>query len=423
MSKIYLSALLFLNLGVSLKAQVELKVYHGASGETQVYDNSDKLINKPIIRMTQGEVFTVKVINPNPILYNYTLKYETVTVESDDKTITDLFTQFNKIILSRPPSSSGQLTSATDDYKTAINTLVGDINTAKNDIDSSDKPELPDEALKYMRTGGFRLALDKINSISRDKFHLNSPSLLTDLNTLSDKASVDDIERQAFKLLNSSLVEKANEIKNETNFQSTETIWQKDFKVSDSAQKVSIVITKKDKSNMSLKRDGNKDKGFELVVATIVPYFRRSVVELIPVANFIFSRNFREFYLDNNVVQTRMKAKTTTSASVVLNVNFARFGEEKEMAIGIGPGYKFNSLGDAFESFYLSTLFSYKNFLRIGLGVGFAQLPADQLKDGTMIGQPLPANISILSDVIQYQETPSVFLTLSFTGLSLTQKK
>jgi len=423
MGKYYLFAFLFLGMGMSASAQVQFKVYHGASGESQVYDNLDKQVTKPIIRMQQGETFTVKVINPNPILYSYSLKYETVIIDSDDKAITDLFSTFNKIISARTGGAAFTAkSSTTDTYKNAINALIKDINDAKGYIRQSDKPELPDDALKYSRLGGFRFALDKINSMPDDQFRFNNTSLLVDLNSLSDQASVDDIEKQAFKLLNSSLVEKVNEIKKQTNFQSTQTIWQKDFKVSDSAQKIKLVISKIDKNNTALIRDGN-GKDFELELGTVIPFYKRSVLELVPVVNFVFSKDVREFYLDNNLVQNRMKSKTTTNAGMVLNVNFARFGEAKEMSVGIGPGYKFDSSGDTFENFYLSAMFSYKSFLRIGFGVGFAQFPSDELKNGVKVGQSLPANIPNLNDLIQYQEKPSAFLTLSFTGLSLTKKK
>jgi hypothetical protein len=423
MKKTYFILLISIVLSFSSRGQVQFKVYHGASGETQVYDNSDKQISKPIVRMRQGDVFTVKVINPNPILYNYTLKYETIVIESDDKAITDLLASFNTILSARAGAAFMARAAETNNYKTAVNTLITDINDAKDHIRKSDKPELPDEALKYLRTAGFRHALDEINSIPNSQFHLNNSNLLNDLNDLSDKAGVDDIEKQAFRLLNSSLVEKVNEIKKQTNLRTIQTIWQKDFKVSDSAKKILLVISKTDKDNNTLIRDGNGDKEFELELGTIIPYYKRSVLELVPVANFIFSKDVREFYLEKDIVQTRKKSKTTVSPGVILNANVARFGEEKEMAFGVGAGYKFNTSGDGFENFFLSTLFSYKNFFRIGLGFGFAQFPSEDLKNGGKVGQTLPSDISNLSDLIQYEEKPSVFLTIAFTGLNLTKKK
>ena len=420
MKKNYVITFLILILGSSAKSQIQFKVYHGINKETQVYDNSDKQVSKPVVRMRQGESITVKVINPNPILYSYGLKYETITMESDDKAITDLLTTFNTIISTR--TGAAAFTTITNDYKNAINNIINDINDVKKYICQSDKPELPEEALKYSRTGGFRFALDKIEGMPSSQFRFNNSTLLSDLNNLSDKAGIDEVEKEAFKILNSSLVEKVNQLKKQTSIQSTQTIWQQEFKVSDSAQKITIIISQLDKSNNTLMRDGN-GKDFELEIGTVIPYYKRSVLELVPVANFIFSKDVREFYLDNNIVQARMKATTTTNAGVVLNVNLARFGEAKEMSVGVGPGYKFNSTGNAFENLYLSTLFSYKNFLRIGFGFGFAQFPKDELKNGVKIGQALPSNISNINDLLQYEEKPSAFLSISFTGLNLTKKK
>ena len=415
--------ILAFSLSISTNAQGQLKVYHGSNGETQVYDEADKAVIKPKIRMHQGEFVTVKVVNPNPLLYNYTLKYESISIGSDDKAITDLLATFNQILSTRAGATEfDKEKSAADQYKESLNKLIIDINDAKDYIKQSDKPELPEEALMYRRNAGLRYALDRINSMPNSQFRFNNSNLLSDLNTLSEKASVDDIEKKVFNCLNSSLVEKVNEIKKQTSLQLTQAIWQKEFKVTDSAQKVTLLITKIDKNNNTLIRDGNGDKEFQLEVGTIIPYYKRATLELVPVANFIFSNSVREFYLENNIVQNRLKPKTTVTAGIVLNVNFANFGESKEMSVGIGPGYKFNSAGDAFENFYLSALFSYRNLLRIGFGLGFAQFPTEELKGGGKVGEPLPANVSNLNDLLQFEEKPSAFLTISFTGLNLTKK-
>lgn len=408
----------------ALSAQTQLKVYHGGNGESQVYNELNNVINKPKIKLKQGDLFSVKVLNANPLFYNYSLKYENLVIESEDKAITDLLVTFNTILATRSGTAAFTAkTVETDQYKAGVNTLITDINLARDYIRESDKPEGPDDALVYRRTAGLRQALDKIAAMSNAQFHFHNSNLLNDLNGASDKASVDEVEKEAFRLLNSSLVQKVNEIKKNTDPQTTVTIWQNEFKVTDTATKITLLINKIDKNNATLIRDGNGATEFPLEIATIIPYYKRATLELVPVANFIFSRNVREFYLENNIIQNRLKPKTTVSPGVVLNINFANFGETKEMSVGIGPGYKFNSKGDGFENFYLSTLLSYKNFLRIGLGVGFAQFPMYELKGGGKVGQPLPTNISNLNDLIEYEEKASGFLTIAFTGLNLSKKK
>lgn len=423
MSKLSFAAVFILLLGLSAESQVQFRVYHGLNGESQVYDVSGKEVSKPVLRMKQGDRFSVKVVNPNPLLYKYTLKLETVQIESESKEITDILTTFGTIIAGRlSVRGFAPKTTETSAYNAAINSLLGDINQAKKYLLESDNPESPEDALKYNRTGGYRKAIDNIKSMLTDKFKFNSNTILADLNELSDSAALDKVEKEYFRLLNNALAAKVDDIKKQIDLNSAPAIWQKEFKVTDSAQKISLVISRNDTKMDNLVRDGSL-KDFELEIGSVIPFYKRSVIELVPVANFIFSKGVREFYLDNDLVQTRMRTTTLTNAGMMLNVNFARFGESKEMSVGMGPGYKFNDKGDAFENLYLSALFSYKNYLRFGFGFGFAQVPAEQLKNGVKVGQALPSNISNLNDLIQYEEKPSMFLTISFTGLNLTKKK
>lgn len=422
----FISLILMLLYCHLLKAQSLLKIYHGSGKESRIFNENNLVVKNPKIKMKQGEVLTIEVLNPNPLLYSYKLKYENFSVESEDKAITDLLVLFNTILSTRVgigTAAFSVLALNTNKYKEAINTLVKDINQAKEHIRESDKPELPDEALALRRNAGLRNAIDQIASMSSSEFQFNNLNLLKDLNELSEKSGLDNVEKEAFKLLNSSLVEKVNEIKRNTNRQTITTIWVNEIKATDSTTKIKLIFSKLDKSNNSLIRDGNTDSGYEMDLGTIIPYYKRATLELIPVANIIFSNKVKEFYLENKIIQTRLKSKTTITPGMVLNINLIKFGERDEMSFGIGPGFKFNTAGDLFENFYISTLFSYKNFIRVGAGFGFAQFPSEVLKDGGIIGQPLPNNISNLNNLLTYEEKPSIFLTISFTGLNLSKKK
>ncbi len=418
--KITLQILIALLINLTVCSQTQLFVYHGRTGESSVYDANQKPVNKPAIKIKQGDSVLVNIVNPNPLLYNYTVKFENLSLESEDKSVTDLLNVFSKILSARV-NPNGFVITSTADYKDAITILVDDINKAKKIILDSDIPESPNEAMNLIRSAGLRKALDDISNLANDKYHFNNINLLSDLNTVSDLASTQDFEKQAFRLLNASLVEKVNEIKKNTSPQTISSTLKTQIKATDSVRRIYLVINKIDKTN-NLKRDGAKGD-YVLEVATLVPLYKRSVLEIVPVANFIFSKSNREFYLDNNIIQERFKTKTTTAPGAILNINVARFGETKEMSIGIGPGYKFSSKGDALENFYFSSLFSYKNFIRVGLGFGFAQFPTEELKGGVKAGQPLPSSIANLNDILQYEEKPSIFLTISFTGLNLTSKK
>lgn len=416
----FFSALL---LCTKLGAQVQFKVYHGVNGESKVYDNANRLLSKPIIRMRHGEVFSVQVINPNPLFYNYTLKNDALSIKSEESEITDVLSIFSSIISQKLNNGSAFVApKSVENYKDALTNLTRQIDLAREYLRKSDRPELLEDALNFRRNAGFRFALDEVNKLSKAKGDFNSPTLLDDLNKICDETFDDSsFERRAFRLLNSSLVGNVNDIKSKVSM-TTKTVWEKEFVVTDTSQLMKLVISKNNTNDKTSERDGAFND-YEIVLGTIKPYYKRAILELVPVANFIFSRNVKEIYLQDNIVLSRLKQKTTVSAGMVLNVNFANFGESKEMSVGIGPGYKFNSNSDVLENFYLSTLFSYKNFLRIGLGVGFAQFPSEELKGGVKVGQQLPENINNLTDLIQYEEKPSAFITLSFTGLNLTKKK
>jgi len=405
-------------------SQEHLLVYHGSGNTTQVFRASDKnSVLNPTIKLEQGEVLTVTVVNPNPLLYSYTLKTADIEIKTEEKEVTDLLATFSTILASRSTGFSATVQTNTNRYKNIIEQLTKDINQAKTYIINSDTPESIAQALAFDPTVGFRKALTDINGMPNTQYRFNNANLLSDLNALADSAGVDTFEKEAFKLLNSSLVEKINEIKKQTSFATTQTIWRQDFKISDKSTQISIEIEKIDKNNNTLRRDGNASAPFVINVAVVEPYFKRAILELVPVANITYAGDYNEFYLEDNIVKSRERSKTTINSGIILNVNIKRFGDTKEMAVGLGPGYKFNSQGNDFENFYLSALFSYKNFLRIGAGFGYSQVPTDELKGGIQVGDALPADISDLNDLIQYKEKPSVFLTISFTGLNLTKKK
>ena len=408
-----------------LKSQDLLQVYHGRNGESVVYNSNNMVVSKPLIKKTIGEKFSIKVLNPNPLFYKYTIRYEQQKSETDSKEIADFLSTLNTILAARNGvgALAGVLDPTFNSYKIAINTLINDINSAKKILDNSDMPELPEDALNLRRVAGLRKAIDLITAIPTDQYRFNNSSLLSDLNLASNAiAGADDVEKQAFGLLNNSLVQKVNEINKSISGQEIKTIWESEFEVTDTPTKIFLVITKINPDNKTLIRDGGlSEKSIE--IATIIPYYKRSTLELIPVGTFQFAKDVREFYVENEIVKTRFKQKTTFNSGTVLNINLVRFGELKEMSFGVGPGYRFSSNSDALENIYFSTLFSYKNFIRIGIGIGFSQFPSEELKDGGKIDQPLPSNITNLNDIIAYQEKLTGFLTLSFTGLNLTKKK
>jgi hypothetical protein len=407
----------------------DLKFFHGRPNENVLYDAGSRTVIEPKIRKDQGETFSLQILNPNPLFYNYDIKYQQQELKSEDKEITDLFSMLNTILASRVsggPGAAKRLTGRDSvqlaNYKAAIDTLTTDINTAKQYIINSDIPELPQDALAQRRSGGLRNAIDRINALSNGQFHFNSGTLLNDLTVLSNSINIEPILKESLSLLNQSRVQKVEDIKKSINSQSLKTTLLSQFTVTDKPTKVVLTIKRIDPKNETLLRYFQQVPSDTIILATILPNYKRATLELIPVANFIFAREVQEFYVENNLMQSRSKRQTTVMPGIILNINLPPFGASKEFSFGIGPGYKFSSDGKVLENFYLSALFSYKNIIRIGIGGGFAQFPYG-LKEGGQIGKPLPSNISNLNDLLQYEEKPAAFLTIAFTGLNLTKKK
>jgi len=402
-------------------------VYHPRTGESiKLYNSDKKPFDGKSLHFRQGEKFRIRILNPNPLFYKYELKYEEQEEESQDKSITDALALLSTVLSSRI-AKTGRSEIEFEQYKGAVNTLIGDIRKAQGIIDGSDVPELELTALQGDRSAGLKYAVDQILGTVQPgvtlelldvKYRFRSPSLAEDLDELKKKiVDLDEVLDKALTLLNNSLVQKINEMKKIVSDLKTEI--DSEFVVGEKKTKVMLAISPTD-TKKKLARVVTGDAAMEIV--TIIPDYKRSTLELVPVGNFLFAKDLKEFYIENDVIKSRSKSKTIFQPGVELNINLVSFGYSKEMSAAIGLGYKFSDEGDTFDNLYLSTLFSYKNFFRIGAGFGFASYP-DGLKNGLKEGDTMPEDVANLEDVIEYREKPTVFITLAFTGLNLTKKK
>ncbi|WP_343307790.1 hypothetical protein AAHN97_11665 [Chitinophaga niabensis] len=402
----------------------DIQVYHGRKKETTVYNSKGESVTNYRLYKKQKDAVSIRILNPNPIFYKYELKYQESEIEAESKEITDLLVQISVALVARTtPPVAGAAPGVEPTYKIyqdALNKLLDEINTAKKYVAGSDNPELPKEAREFRRTGGLRKAIDQIDALPATANHFNDPKLLDNLNTLCNQiVNIDDYIKKGLLLLNTSIVQNVNNIKKSATDQAVATVITADFNVTEKKGEIYLVISKAD-PNATVKRDFHSGTE-QIKLATVIPYYERAVLEIVPVGNFLFAGQEKEFFIENNIVGSREVKKTRFMPGVVLNVNAFRFGETREMSLGFGPGYNFTSANNAFNNFYLSTLFSYKNIIRVGAGFGFAQY-ADGLKDGATVDNPLPAKIENLDKVIVYKEKPTFFLTIAIAGLNLTKK-
>lgn len=404
-------------------------IYHPLKGGAiKIYNSDKKAYDGKSLHFRQGEKFLIRLLNPNPLYYKYEINYAEQKEESEDKAITDALALLATALASRPVGGGG-IDPSYDQYKGAINTLIDDIKLAQQIIDNSDIPEFESAALSGDRTAGLKYASDQILGrvqpgvqlqLLSAQYRFRSPTLAKDLEDLMGKiVSLDEILKRALQLLNASLVQKVTEIKK--SMSDTQTEIDSEFTITDKTTKVFLSIIALDAKNSNIARPVTI-AGTPLEIVTIIPDFKRSTLELIPVGNFLFAKDIKEFYVEDGMVQSRLKNKTSFAPGLVLNINLAQFGYSKQMSAGVGLGYKFSANNDALTNLYFSTLFSYKDFFRVGFGFGFASYP-NSLKDGLIEGNLLPANIKNIEDVVEYKERPTAFLTIAFTGLNVSKKK
>ncbi|MEP7198038.1 MAG: hypothetical protein ABI851_16080 [Saprospiraceae bacterium] len=411
-----------------------LLVYQPKKDEgIKVYDSKKQLFDFKPIHLRQGEKFSIKLLNPNPLYYSYEVKYEEQEDQTEDKSISDALLVLNTVLSSRftinRVDGAQTLEPTFEAYKNAINQLVEDIKTAQKILVNSDVPEIENEALNPSRGTGLKYALDQITGnvgnngsliLSDKKNRFLSSTLSTDLDDLVKSiVGIDEFIKSSLILLNNSLVQNVNEIKKKVNGIETELL--SEFIVKERITKVVLIIKPIDLANSNLSRRINKENE-SIEIATIVPFYKWSKIELVPVGNILFLNNVKEFYIENNVVNSRLKNKATFSTGVVLNINVAPFGEREEMSVGLGLGYRITENSEQLQNLYFSSLLSYKNFIRLGLGFGFASVPFG-LKNDIIEGQLLPDNLNNLDDLIIYKEKFTGFLSIAFTGLGLTNKQ
>ena len=417
MIKIYKSIILFTAVLFSvsfLKAQniVDVYVYHGAGNTTILWDNNKQqfISDIPILKH-KGQTVNIKIVNPNPIFYSYEFKQSDIEVKDDFPDISALVGAANQLF------SSVVGMADVSGYQDMVTTLATEITKAKSIIQDSDIPESLSDAMAGLKSGGLKLAIRRINNkdeLPNGEGHFNSPNLADDLSkSLANVGEMNTFLKEAFVALNASYVQRVNELKALISSKNVQEEITNTFTVTEKPSKIVLVIKPKDPNKKDLQRDIK-----EITIATLQPYFERTAVELIPVANIQFANNVSDFYLENGIVRERFKDDVSMTPGIILNVNLARFGEIKEMAVGLGLGYNISTNQNQFNQFSLSSIFSYKNFIRVGVGVGYSTYPSG-LKDGGKVDAPLPGEIKDLKDIITYDNKAAFFISFSFTGLKL----
>nr|WP_315239969.1 hypothetical protein [uncultured Flavobacterium sp.] len=404
-------------------------IYHSRNQEQiKIYDSHKESVTNEPLHIAEGSKIKVRILNPNPLFYKYELKYVEQEVQSEDKVLTDALAQIGSLITNTQRGLNLVQQSDFNMYVSKVNSLMTEITKAQSIIDNSDLPEVESDALVGNRNGGLRYAIDQISGkamqpvsgLTFDSCGFHDPVLLNSLNELIDKLAniISSNEMKIYKLANNTLAKKVQEMKKTMSEVKAEI--DEEFTVTEKEGVIYLVITPIDANRHNLRKLHSEDAKLEIL--RIIPDFKRAVIELVPVGNLMYSGSYEEYYLEEGLVQKREVSKAFFRPGIVLNINLHSFGKTKEMAAGLGLGYKLSENENGIENLYLSTLFSYKSFIRVGLGIGWGQFPSG-LKSGGQVGQALPDNVSNLEDLVNYKDKPTVFLTLAFAALNVSKKK
>lgn len=396
--------------------KIDIFVYHGTNNTTLWdYGKNQFLSDIPIIK-AKGQTVNIRIVNPNPLFYSYEFKQNDVEIKEDFPDISSLLA----VVRSTMAGSEALFNDGTDYdvYLRTLTQLEAEVEKAKVYLKESDKPETLEEAVSGGTTGGLKLAIVKIDEeLSNEPGHFNSATLADDLKNaleaIPDSTGMDVTTIKAFKALNIYYIQEVNEIKALISPNGLQSVITSTFNVTEKETKIVLTIKAKDSNNQNLQRDVK-----EITIATVQPLFERAAVELIPVAIVRFTKDISEFYTENGIVRQRIHDDVSFLPGVIFNVNVASFGETKEMAVGIGLGYSISTKQNQFNQFSLSSLLSYKNFLRMGFGFGYSSYPSG-LRDGGKVDDILPANVKDLNDIIDYESKAGFFISFSFTGLKL----
>lgn len=416
----------------------DLRIYHGLDGMNSVFlhedDESTFRWSEPAeIVKAQDERVELVVVNPNPLLYEYTFSTNEIEIKDNFPEIGILVNSINSLPEFSKNSTkedhsfhksnrANDQTNTLGMYIEAIETIRLELSNISQWIRESDSPESKEQALNGV-SAGYKELIHKIKNLPDSKGHFNSGNVkeyLDDLlikafedNKNIDKAYSTDPDAQkaifdSYKVLNQQIKQNIELIKESIKRPTTKRLL-----VPLNQKAVEVFLEVKKKPGYSFQ---NRSE-FKQHICTIIPKYDRAEIELIPIVNLSYAANVPEYSVQGGSVVQGNHSGFKFSVGTMLIYNVKPFGDYDEGALGFGLGYNFSNKG-VWESLYFGSLLSYRNDFRIGLGIGFNAYPSG-LVNGASVGNPLPSDIANLKDVVDYKSTLSGFITFSFSGISI----
>lgn len=324
-----------------------------------------------------------------------------------------------------------RLTNSFNQYTHSLNEFIKFLNELEDLANNSDLPESITSENKVEsseKSPGYEKTVREITLLFNDKGWRSKEDIKKAFQTLhqtnmdSFKSKKLDISYlQPYKAYNEQILKKV-----ETLFD-TYTIGKSDLEIrkcvslESNAKEVHLKATVKDSGK------GKRDTGMIFPQKiTLKPYYDHPFLELAPMISFSISGDVPKFSTENGIITKTESGVGSFNIGAILLGNVKTFGKFKEQALGVGLGAAINSKNEQsiLNHLNISTLYSYKDIFRIGLGIGVERV-ASGLKNNLNEGSPIPSDIEIddISSLVDYKNKPAFFINFSFSGFNLPIKK
>lgn len=447
--------------------QLILQFYHGKNRESgpATYEMNDgvrptlkRRINQP---MAEGSEVCVRIVNPHPVLYGYSLAVAVDTTPPPaPEGISAFLSPLNTVFGAQGSALAGtaELTGATfipadagvgssdariavaglradedtyfdqiEELREQLDDLAADIKAAQEAARASDQPEVLVHGAGGIATsappadgkGGLAYAQQAMRALPGEPGRFNDDKLAETLKNA--QASLDAALKDApegYKRFAQLLYERGATLMQVRNaLRATYIGATLPGPICETVKRGRNTVTLRVVRRDTLLTPA-RDTGAALLTATVATYYPRPLLELIPVAYGIYSPRVAEFEVRDSVVRRDEADAYRFRGGTMLVINPLMFGPDRSIALGGGLGLGFGGGDEAVSDFIVGALLSYRNYFRVGIGGGWAELPR-RLKAPAQEGAPLPANAGKLDDLVETRRKGALFAIFQLAGLSV----
>lgn len=383
-----------------------IKVFHGADPVVE-FGNRERTRDFEVLS-AEGATVTVRIKNPNYLLYQYSTNVSEVQVKDQLPDITELVLALNALPVpavareAPAPTCLGDLSTLSD----VLGKLQEQIDRARKIIAESDDETRP-----------LSMFLREIEQLPGAKYNFNDPALEANLVELV-KTSVtvsSDKEKFISVAMQGTMKEIAKEVSDLKAMLTTGQSFSFKFRTGKKVYTIAVIA----RAKKGVKAHRAVDT---LASITVHPYIVSSW-EMIPTLNFVYASGGKDFDVENGLITQRNMADVTPRYGVFLVRNLWNWGRFNEVRCGLGVGFALRPKQDQklLENLHAGFFANIRDQVRLGLGVGFAQVPTGI--NQSAVGEALPADIRSIDDITTYSRKPAAFLSVTIFGFKFPNQQ